>query len=232
MSNQLEVLQSGLQAIKQGKYPEAINFLEKFCHICEINSTTMLKEYLQAQMGLVKAYHSTGKHQEARRLCQQLAENKNSQVQAWAQQVLTSLPPSSLIPQVNLTPEQAAELLLVGQKAFKFRRYAEAILAFEEFLQKADVETKDYSQAQIWLVKAYKGNGQLEDAIALCQQLTTSEQEVVQIWAKQFISTLLPEHTAPTTPATESTPTVEEVAPAEIKMRTLAEFKSFSQQNL
>jgi tetratricopeptide (TPR) repeat protein len=232
MSNELALLQSGLEALKHRNYSEAINLLENFCQRCEVNAQTMLKAYSQAQMGLIKAYHSTGKYQKVRILCQQLAENKNSQVQAWAQQVLTSLPPSSLTPQLNLTPEQAAELLSVGQKALKFRRYAEAISAFEEFFQKTDVETKDYSQAQIWLVKAYKGNGQLEDAIALCQQLTTSEQNVVQIWAKQFISTLLPEHTAPTTPATQSTPTVEEAAPAGIKMRTLAEFKSFCQQNL
>jgi hypothetical protein len=43
----------------------------------------------------------------------------------------------------------------------------------------------------MWLVKAYKGNEQLEEAIALCQQLTTSEQQVLQIWAKQFILTLV-----------------------------------------
>ncbi|AFY34842.1 DUF3137 domain-containing protein [Calothrix sp. PCC 7507] len=233
MSNELGILQSGLEALKQRKYSEAISLLENFCQLCEVNSQMMLKEYLQAQMGLVKAYHSTEKYQEARVLCEQLAENKNSQVQAWAQQILTSLPPSSLVvPQPSLTPEQAAELLLAGQKAVKFRRYAEAIQAFEEFFQKADVGTKDYSQAQIWLVKAYKGNGQLEDAIALCQQLTTSEQEVVQIWAKQFISTLLPEQTAPTTPEIQSTPTGGAATPVGIKMRTLAEFKTFCEQNL
>ncbi len=91
----------------------------------------------------------------------------------------------------------------------------------------------------MWLVKAYKFNGQSENAIALCQQLIASEQEVTQIWARQFILTLLPEgETLPT--ATDST-TPEESATAPkreqfvgktMTLRTLEEFKSFCQQNL
>lgn len=38
----------------------------------------------------------------------------------------------------------------------------------------------------MWLTKAYKANGQLEEAIALCQQLSTSEHQIAQIWGIAF----------------------------------------------
>ncbi|MBW4641555.1 MAG: DUF3137 domain-containing protein [Goleter apudmare HA4340-LM2] len=233
MSNNLSILQSGLAALQQGQYVEAINLLENFCHLCEVNSQRISQEYLQAQISLVKAYHSTGKYQKAHILCQQLGENQNLQVKAWAQRILESLPPVS---QVKLTPEQAAELLLAGHKALQLRRYAKAVAAFEEFFQNTDAGTQNYSQAQIWLVKAYQGNGQLEDAIALCQQLTTSEQEIVKIWATKFILTLLPEDIAlqesTAYEPNQSQPTVGEAASEGIKLRTVTEFKSFCEQNL
>lgn len=94
----------------------------------------------------------------------------------------------------------------------------------------------------MWLVKAYKGNEQLAEAIALCQQLTTSEQQVLQIWAKQFILTLVPlealQKETETQEDTQSpnasdliTTTTEKAADVGIKMKTLSELKVFYQRN-
>ncbi|MGK7878118.1 MAG: hypothetical protein AB4426_33865 [Xenococcaceae cyanobacterium] len=95
--------------------------------------------------------------------------------------------------QQPLTKQQAASLLKTGHQALKTGFYAEAVQALQEFFQLTDSSVKDYSQAQMWLVKAYKGSGQFDEAIALCQQLTTSEDLVVQMWSQQFLQSLSPD---------------------------------------
>jgi hypothetical protein len=41
----------------------------------------------------------------------------------------------------------------------------------------------------IWLVKAYQGNGQLDQAIALCQHLVGSDVQATKIWAELRLDT-------------------------------------------
>jgi outer membrane protein assembly factor BamD (BamD/ComL family)/uncharacterized Tic20 family protein len=224
MPSSSELLQAGIEAVKQGRYSEAIRSLEDFCRS---STNPHSKNYYQAQMWLVKAYQKNGQSQQAIALCRQLAASENPQVQVRAQQMLQSLsaprvsqpqadasdvtpqsqptpalgkaqaqteqPTSDSIPnQQFLTPEQATELLKTGNKALKQGRYSEAVQALEDYCRGVDATAKDYAQAQTWLVKAYKGNGQIEEAIALCKQLTTSENQVAQIWAQQFLQSLSP----------------------------------------
>jgi|GEM_PF-4012720 len=91
-----------------------------------------------------------------------------------------------------LSSQKAEELLETGNKALKYGRYVEAVEALEEFCRLADPITRTYTSAQKSLVKAYKGNDQIEDATALCQELMNNEQEIIQIWAKAFIRSLTP----------------------------------------
>jgi Zn-dependent protease with chaperone function len=81
-------LQSGLDALKQGHYQEAVQLLEQFCRNSADNSSS---DYVKAQMGLVKAYQRTGEIEKARVLCQQLMMSENSQVRSWAEQTQQSL---------------------------------------------------------------------------------------------------------------------------------------------
>ena len=71
----------------------------------------------------------------------------------------------------------------LGLEALKQGHYLEAIELLEklEQLNKVNSESalKEY-MAQIGLVKAYHGNGQQDKAIALCQQLTRSNNPQVQ----------------------------------------------------
>ncbi len=61
------LLETGLEALKQGRHQEAIQQLRKFCQDCtQIDS----EEYLKARMGLVKAYHRLGQTQKALTLAQ------------------------------------------------------------------------------------------------------------------------------------------------------------------
>ncbi|GAB1544745.1 hypothetical protein NUACC21_74210 [Scytonema sp. NUACC21] len=257
--------QPGLEAIQKGRYSTAIQLLEKFCQECQVDPQANFKEYIQAQMGLVKAYHCTGEQQKAIALCQQLAASKHSQVRAWAQRILPSLstptesaesspaetqlaetqttPEPTVAEKVYLTPEQAAELLASGSKALKFKRFADAVNALEQYSQGVDAGTKDYSQAQMWLVKAYKGNEQLENAIALCQQLTAHEQEVTRIWARQFLETLSPNAIPASVGNQTATESSSQEQPhttlasgqdivVEFKLKSWNEFKSFCQNQL
>ncbi|AFZ58533.1 DUF3137 domain-containing protein [Anabaena cylindrica FACHB-243] len=258
-TNELKILQTGLNSLKQGLYPEAINSLQHFCQICEVSGNTNSKEYLQAQVGLVQAFHHTKNSEAARTIAQKLLTIQNPQIIAWARKFLESLPvetssktstetnsrtvESTLLATTKkptLTPEKAEELLNNGNKALKFQHYAEAVQALEEFCQCADDQVKHYNQAQMWLVKAYKGNEQLEEAIALCKQLTTSQQASTNLWATKFLVNLVPESEIPQESTTQATNSVQSQSSStsrqgsvvEIKMKTLEEFKSFCQQNL
>ncbi len=252
MLSQSKALASGIEAIKQGRYAEAVELLEMFCQLSQVS-----QEYWQAQIGLVEAYHNNGQPEKAIALRQKLLVSKNPQVQAWAQQTYavagvqgervqtgdiveepssTSTTVSAIADRQLLTPEQAEELLATGNKAIKFKRYTEAIEALEEFYHRTEPSTKHYSQAQMWLVKAYQGNEQLEEAIALCQQLINSDKEIVQAWARQFLSNFAPAAIVQAVSIAKAesgtTTAAEKVPDVGIKMKSLSELKSFYQQKL
>ncbi|OKH37297.1 peptidase M48 [[Phormidium ambiguum] IAM M-71] len=86
-------LQAGIEAIKQKRYQEAINLLEKFCGQCLDDRS---EDYLRARMWLVAAYQKTNQNQKAIALCQQLSKSTNPKVSQWAQQTLESLNSSAI----------------------------------------------------------------------------------------------------------------------------------------
>jgi Zn-dependent protease with chaperone function len=95
-----------MDALQQGRYQEAIELLEEFCTSCaDINS----KDYLKAQMTLVKAYQRAGNTQRASELCYLLVQSENLQASQWAEQALQSL---------NNTPApQASPIQKAGRAA-------------------------------------------------------------------------------------------------------------------
>jgi Zn-dependent protease with chaperone function len=109
----------------------------------------------------------------------------------------------------NLSPEAAAQRLSDGNKALKMQRFADAVTALTAYCAAMEVsgstEDSNYGQAQMWLVKAYKGDGQTEAAIALCGQLLDNEKEYIRTWAKQFYQTLAPDAPLPSDNADTST---------------------------
>lgn len=78
----------------------------------------------------------------------------------------------------------------VAVQAIQQKRYAEAISHLEAFCRNSPASGKDYFQAQVWLVKAYKATGQLDSAIALCQQMSKSNHPKIRGWAQQALATL------------------------------------------
>jgi Zn-dependent protease with chaperone function len=75
--------------------------------------------------------------------------------------------------------------LHAGLEALKQGDYQEAIRTLELCCDRALPGSKELTQAQINLVKAYWKGGQPQRAQALCQRLATSEDPQVQNWAAQ-----------------------------------------------
>lgn len=80
-------LEDGIKALRQGQYQEAIDHLNQFCQTYEPNT----REFWQAHMHLIRAYHGNGQLEQAIEVCQRLTHSSNAQVQIWAQQTLTKL---------------------------------------------------------------------------------------------------------------------------------------------
>ncbi|MBG1240345.1 zinc metalloprotease HtpX [Nostoc sp. NZL] len=87
-------LQSGLDALKQKRYQEAVELLEQFCRDCVERDSS---DYLSAQMWLMKAYQATGEIEKAKSLCQKLMMSENPQARSWAEQASQSFrqPPAT-----------------------------------------------------------------------------------------------------------------------------------------
>ncbi len=182
MSLDLGTSQAGIVAAKQGRYLEAIELLESFCQ----NTEPQSKDYLQAQMWLVKAYQSVGQEEEAIALCQLMTYSDHPQVVQWARKILPSLSSAQ-----KTQSDEITKLLEAGNEFLKEKHYSEAVQLLEQFLELCnDRHCPEYSQAQVWLVKAYQGNGQLENAFMLCQELANSDKSSVKNWAVKIIPLL------------------------------------------
>jgi hypothetical protein len=86
----LDLLETGIAALQQQQYQEAIGSLEAFCHDCATQSQ-LGRDYLRAQMHLISTYEQQGQRDRALTLCQNLTQSANAQVQIWAEQKLKSL---------------------------------------------------------------------------------------------------------------------------------------------
>jgi hypothetical protein len=100
-------LEAGLVAQHQGHYSEAIGILEAFCHDCAVTAQTASRDYLRAQMHLIKIYEQIGQVQRAVVLCHQLIACTNAQVQIWAQQHLEAMAKPKPAPAESNAVEQS-----------------------------------------------------------------------------------------------------------------------------
>ncbi len=96
--------QSGLDAVKAGRFAEAIATLED---LCDGKVKPPSKAYYQVKMNLVKAYRGDGQLPKAIKLCRQLSTSSHPQVQQWAQKMLPELRnPASLSSSEAVRPVQ------------------------------------------------------------------------------------------------------------------------------
>lgn len=170
-------LSDGLEALKQKRYTDAIAHLDRFLATSPSEDS---REYYQAQTALVRAYHGSKQYDKAIALCRELVESANPTLGIWAQQSLDSLQKKA---------NSGKNLLKTAKAAHKEKRYPEAIAALQTFL-KAHPESPQCGQVRIMLVKAYKANKQIDNAISLCVQLLKHEDPLIQTWAQQAIGSL------------------------------------------
>ncbi len=76
------------QAFQEGRYQDAIQLFEDFC---QANPDPKSPEYIQAQVGLVKAYQQSNQLDKAAQLSQTLTQVSDQQIQNWAQKKLEHL---------------------------------------------------------------------------------------------------------------------------------------------
>jgi Zn-dependent protease with chaperone function len=73
-----------------------------------------------------------------------------------------------------------------GLDAFNQGRYSEAVQILEQVCRNTvDQNSLDYLSAQMWLMKAYQGTGEIEKAAVLHRKLLMSENPEVRSWAQQ-----------------------------------------------
>ncbi|MEH2378003.1 MAG: DUF3137 domain-containing protein [Nostoc sp.] len=236
----------------QKNYKLALHGLESFF---QNNAETNAKEYLYARVLLLDAYLYNGRFDQAINLCQELSNSKHQTTQILAQYYLAEIfseaqpieQKSSLnSTKTSLTTAQAAELINTAYQDLTKKRYIQAIQALNIFCQGASPATKEYLQAQKWLIKAYQQNGEINQAIALCQQLLINDHEATRKWARELlftelftndidVSATVPNSTESTVQLQPPSQTLlEECEPAIEKFtpKTLNEFKVFFQNNL
>ncbi|MEH1944659.1 MAG: DUF3137 domain-containing protein [Nostoc sp.] len=247
-----ELLNGIAKLLQYQNYNLALQGLEKFF---QDNTETNTKEYLYARVLLLDAYLYNGRFDKAINLCQELSNSKHQTTQILAQYYLAEIfseakpteQKSSLnLTKTSLTPTQASELINTGYEALTKKRYKEAIRAFKIFCKTASPATKEYLQAHKWLIKAYQENGQINQAIALCQQLLINEHEPTRKWARRllftdlFIDNIDVSETSPNPtesevklqPPSETFPEEPEPVIEKFTPKTLKEFKVFCQENL
>ncbi|QMS89363.1 molecular chaperone DnaJ [Nostoc edaphicum CCNP1411] len=83
-----ELFTEGIIACKEERYPKAIKYLEDYCQGCTDRNS---KDYIQAQMCLIKVYKIIGQSERAIALCQLLSNHTNPQAQTWATKTLAML---------------------------------------------------------------------------------------------------------------------------------------------
>jgi Zn-dependent protease with chaperone function/outer membrane protein assembly factor BamD (BamD/ComL family) len=81
MNSQLNLLRSGIAAIHDQQYAQAVEALEAFCRD---NTSLKPNEYFEAQRWLIKAYQRNGQVDLAIYLCQQMTDSPNAQTRSWA----------------------------------------------------------------------------------------------------------------------------------------------------
>ena len=107
-------LQAGLDAVKDGRYQEAIPILEQYCRNTKEQSST---DYSAAQMSLVRAYKATGEIEKALILTQRLMRSEHTKVSDWANQMYQELnhPPA----ETDSTKNSSAIEKVVGAAGVK-----------------------------------------------------------------------------------------------------------------
>jgi tetratricopeptide (TPR) repeat protein len=195
-------LEDGLIAFKRGRYTDAIALLNAYCTECQATGSTGSRNYMQAGMALVKAYHADKQMNQAIAQCEAFMSSEgNPALQIWADKTFPKLqqaqqqPEPEAQPKQNLQPKaespDALRQLESGIAAQKRGDNKAAIQSLEAYLETCNnVRSRNYMQAQISRVKAYRSLNQLDHAYRICEELHAIDNAALQSWASKAMSAL------------------------------------------
>ncbi|MGL5035882.1 MAG: M48 family metalloprotease [Microcystaceae cyanobacterium] len=90
-----------------------------------------------------------------------------------------------------MTPDEGLKELEKGLRALQRQNYSEAIQLLEQFCHHFPSQNSAASiQARMALVRAYRGTGETEKAIPICQNLVDHSNSEVASWAQSLLSML------------------------------------------
>ena len=245
------VLHSINDYLEFGSNSHVVESLESACESLKFNT----KEHLYAQVLLIEAYHINGQSKNAIALCNQLLNSKHYVTRLLANQYLCSLSKHEWVRKSYLkdetqllTSKQASILYQQGYNALIDKNYAEAFDIFEEYCEKTLPATREYLQASKYLIHFYQNSGESQLAISLCINLVTSEHPPSHRWARELLYTDLFRETppknvikdrdsslqiqSPDAIETQSQTLITTPASNPFRLKTLEEFKNFSQESL
>lgn len=210
MGTASSVLQQGIDAIRDGRYTDAIPLLEDWCG----RTGPHAERYPEAARVLMQAYQETNQLDEAIALCQELSHHDNEVLKHWAWKLLPTL--TKQLPQngrttdfVTLphneddhtalqisnrkklgdTPAQR-KILESGLEALAAQKYEKAVERLEDYLQQKKQFDPAKPETHIALARAYQGNRQRQEAIQVCQHLLKVGEKGTRIWAHQYLEAI------------------------------------------
>ncbi len=101
----LKELDKGLKAFQQLNHPEAVHWLEQFCHHYPDQKSSAS---IQARMALVRAYRGLGETDKAITLCEGFVNHPQTEVSEWARNLLSILQSSEGTSEIDTTTYQQA----------------------------------------------------------------------------------------------------------------------------
>ncbi|MEM9450055.1 MAG: ankyrin repeat domain-containing protein [Cyanobacteria bacterium P01_E01_bin.6] len=201
-------LEDGLIAFKRGRYAEAIAHLDAYCTESQASGKTGSRNYMQAGMSLVKAYHAEKQFEQAIAQCKAfMTSDKNPALQIWADKTFPKLQQAQSKPETDAktssepTPTaespESIQLLDAGIAAQKQGDNEAAIEFLDSYLSCCcKVRSRNYMQAHISRVKAYRSLGQADRAYSICQELQAIDNPALQSWASKAMTALRPSGTS------------------------------------
>ncbi|HEY9771165.1 MAG TPA: hypothetical protein V6C71_22170 [Coleofasciculaceae cyanobacterium] len=130
----------------------------------------------------------------------------------------------------SLSAKKIERLFILGDRYLHQGKFSASVATFEQLLSIVDSSNQIYFDIQRGLVKAYRENQQLEQAIVLCQSLADSNVAATGLWGQNFLPTLTPIPDAQPLNA-KSSELKAKTAPS-LKLKTLSQFKQYCQNHL
>lgn len=203
--------ETGLQAFKQNKFEPAIEALLVYCKDCDDTGKVTSQKYMQAHMGIVKSYQALKQWEQAIAHCQSLTTSENHPLTIWVDRTLPKLQKAAAkgdtpteTDSEEAKPKQDENMILLqqGMAAYKKMQCDRAIKLLEEYVTvSTNIQSRNYMQAQMTLVKAYKETKDISKAIARCNQLASSENFALKSWASKALPKLKKELGTDTPPS-------------------------------